>query len=228
MRRRAAGCRDRGATDIDAGFEHTCVIDGSGSVRCWGGNSGYELGDSTLSMSSSPLTIAVSGAVDIDVGSGSAFACAVKSDASMCAGVSAGPGMRRWHDRPLQRDPRASSRLHCGTALSYFRRHNQTFARRKDGTLAAWGYNDNWSPLGIGVVGNSVATPQTVLGPSSPAKALASGYPGQCASLEDGTVWCGGAQGQLTFSQVALSCGRRAYRLGNSGCGLVLTRRRRK
>src|SRR5438477_12182837 len=44
---------------LAAGGNHTCAILDDGSVQCWGDNSSGQLGDGSLSMRTSPVTVVI-------------------------------------------------------------------------------------------------------------------------------------------------------------------------
>lgn len=67
------------AIAIAAGYEDTCAIISGGAVQCWGNNQSGQLGNGTLTASSSPVTVMnLTNAVGIAVGE--LHACAIKSD----------------------------------------------------------------------------------------------------------------------------------------------------
>ena len=86
-----------GVTAIAAGSEHTCALEGDGSVSCWGDDTFGELGvgAAVLRFGSDPQTYAVpvvglSGATSISAGLGTT--CAVLSNGTvMCLGAWVGP-----------------------------------------------------------------------------------------------------------------------------------------
>ena len=55
-----------GASFVSAGDSHTCAVVTGGGVRCWGANSGGELGDGSTTASATPVTALVTGASQVD------------------------------------------------------------------------------------------------------------------------------------------------------------------
>jgi alpha-tubulin suppressor-like RCC1 family protein len=67
------------AIAIAAGYEDTCVVISGGTVQCWGNNNAGQLGNNSLTASSSPVTVmGLTNAVAIAVGE--LHACAVRAD----------------------------------------------------------------------------------------------------------------------------------------------------
>jgi alpha-tubulin suppressor-like RCC1 family protein len=67
-----------GVAKIATAYETTCALLDSGSVKCWGGNAGSQLGDGTTNSSNVPLAIpGLTGVSDIAVGEG--HVCALLS-----------------------------------------------------------------------------------------------------------------------------------------------------
>lgn len=79
------------ATGITAGLNHTCTIQGTGTVQCWGDNSYGQLGDGTTNDSITPVEVTgITHAVDISAGA---------SD-STCAVLATAPSTTQRRRRP--------------------------------------------------------------------------------------------------------------------------------
>ena len=63
------------AREVSAGANHTCAVDSSHAVWCWGDNSFGELGNGTFNQSTMPVQ--VSGILATQVSAGFGFSCAV-------------------------------------------------------------------------------------------------------------------------------------------------------
>jgi alpha-tubulin suppressor-like RCC1 family protein len=83
------------ATDIAAGFEHTCALLKSGKVKCWGGNGSGQLGigttqdvgASSAQMGNSLAAVNLNGSTPISISAGAGHTCAAMSDGgSKCWG----------------------------------------------------------------------------------------------------------------------------------------------
>jgi hypothetical protein len=68
---------DLPATQIGAGFHHTCAVLSDGTLRCWGSNDHGQLGNGTTTDSSTPVTVTGLELGVHDVGCGSAHSCAI-------------------------------------------------------------------------------------------------------------------------------------------------------
>jgi alpha-tubulin suppressor-like RCC1 family protein len=70
------------AISISAGYAHTCAILSGGTIKCWGGGAGGELGNGSTSNQSTPVSVSnVDNAVAIS--SGRSHTCALLSDRSI-------------------------------------------------------------------------------------------------------------------------------------------------
>lgn len=70
---------------IAAGWDHTCAILANGTVRCWGKNGYGQLGDGTITDSSTPVVVSgISNAVALTAGA--SYTCAVLADGRHYAG----------------------------------------------------------------------------------------------------------------------------------------------
>lgn len=70
------------AISISAGYAHTCAILSGGTIKCWGGGAGGELGNGSTSNQSTPVSVSnIDNAVAIS--SGRSHTCALLSDRSI-------------------------------------------------------------------------------------------------------------------------------------------------
>ncbi|MEZ4312290.1 MAG: hypothetical protein R3F14_30035 [Polyangiaceae bacterium] len=66
------------ALSVSGGSHHTCAVLTGGSIRCWGGNTNGQLGDDTLTMSTTPVTVVDPGGAGFTaVAAGGFHTCAV-------------------------------------------------------------------------------------------------------------------------------------------------------
>jgi alpha-tubulin suppressor-like RCC1 family protein len=178
------------AASISAGRgRFTCAVRATGTVRCWGSNSGGMLGDgSRVDFSATP--VAVSGVTNaLAVAAGNLGACALRADGTLrCWGtLNGGVGS----------DPTAEPALEGVTAVAFG--HFTACALLSAGTLRCWGIETS-GQLGDGLGGGGGGAPVTVL-------TIAGGINARgvwadvhsCARRADGSVSCWGpnAAGQL-------------------------------
>jgi alpha-tubulin suppressor-like RCC1 family protein len=71
---------------LAAGGDHTCAVDTTGKVRCWGENGTGAIGDGTSTDRSSPTQLASLGATVVDVVAGDASTCAQTTNGPRCWG----------------------------------------------------------------------------------------------------------------------------------------------
>ncbi len=154
----------RTAVAITAGGYHTCAILDDGSVRCWGYNSGGQLGDGTTTSRNTPTAIMwwnPSGRTTAAITAGDYHTCAIFDDGSVrCWG---------WNDDGQLGDGTTTSR-NTSTALSSWPSGRtavaitagdyHTCAILDDGSVRCWGYN-NHGQLGDGTSTNRY-TPTSV------------------------------------------------------------------
>jgi alpha-tubulin suppressor-like RCC1 family protein len=186
---------------LAAGYQHTCVLMGDGSARCWGENSSGTLGDGTTSGRTTPVYVLGSARWSSLV-SGSYHVCALTADgAVLCWGynysgqVGDGTTTDRTSPALVDLDVGASNGL-LGTAVALGAGEGTTCALMNDGTVRCWGWGGEGN-LGDGsTAAHHTTTPTPVLTAASQslggASALVSGNAHMCALLSDGTVWCWG------------------------------------
>jgi cysteine-rich repeat protein len=200
------------------GGTHVCMLRANGNVVCWGTNSAGELGPLTTTGGLGPTAIDISGVVQIALGP--SRTCAVQSTGSLqCWG-------RGFTTRPteiatgvsqvaISRDEvcalRASGVVACtpgaapladkgvASVTQLSAGDGQMCALRSDGRLLCWGSN-NAGQLGIGEVGNPIASP--VLSQPVGVAEVAAGGLATCVRLANGDTQCFGA-GSLLGSPTA-------------------------
>ncbi|MBT9557401.1 MAG: hypothetical protein IV100_15280 [Myxococcales bacterium] len=186
-----------GVRAIGAGASHTCVVMGTGSVRCFGKNESGQLGaDSTAAALTSPTQV-VNLAGAIDVAGAQAHTCALLGSGQMyCWGANAG-GQLGDGTTTLSRKPVAVSTL---TGLAYptqiVRGRGHVCVRLSDGTLRCWGDND---AAQSGESASATPSALTTIDSIPGAFHAAAGAAHTCAVQASGTVSCFGANtsGQL-------------------------------
>jgi alpha-tubulin suppressor-like RCC1 family protein len=175
-----------GATDIEAGCNHTCALLSNGTVACWGYNLWGQLGDGTTIDSSTPRTVSNSDSVTA-IAAGCNHTCALLSSGSVeCWGnkntfdLSGGP---RGSSTPeLVPDLTGATDVAAG--------ENDTCALLVDGTVACWGENEH-GQLGNGTT-NPSSTPRLVRDMSRATDISASGTYA-CSLVSGATVQCWGS-----------------------------------
>ena len=79
-----------GVTAITAGVMHTCAIAAGGAAKCWGFNSGGQLGNGTTTTSPTPLQVTGLATGVTAINADTWNTCAVASGAAKCWGYNAG------------------------------------------------------------------------------------------------------------------------------------------
>jgi alpha-tubulin suppressor-like RCC1 family protein len=177
------------ATAITAGGTdfsyHTCALLADTTVQCWGRNNGGQLGNGTLTDTSTPIAVSdLTGVVAL--AAGESGTCAVLQDGTVkCWGLVFQLPGGNWR---VDKTPVAVSGLSGVATISGGKSH--FCALRSDGTAACWGSND-YGELGDGTTTLRTA-PVSVNGLSEPAVGIGEGQDHTCALLATGMVQCWG------------------------------------
>jgi alpha-tubulin suppressor-like RCC1 family protein len=190
------GSGDR-AVRVAAAWRHTCAVLESGEVRCWGSNTGGQLGQA-VSFTPEPTPLTVTGldgvsASAVDVAVGRFHSCAVLvSGAARCWG--AVPGGQAGDVAALDGTGDGVVSLGGGS--------DQACAVTSAGDAFCWGTN-SWGGLGTGDANHAVRqAPAPVVGLSAamnPALRVSVGQLTSCAIAEAPVLQCWGrdTSGQL-------------------------------
>jgi alpha-tubulin suppressor-like RCC1 family protein len=174
------------ATQVAAGEYHTCALETSGDVECWGLNRYGQLGDGTRNIAETPVsTRALSSAVDL--ASGKALNCvALSGGGAKCWGKNryggVGDGTRTIRETP-------TSVKNLSSAVDVAVGGNHACAVLNSGAVKCWGLN-NYGQLGDGSRDNS-NLPVSVRGITSATDIVAS-REFTCALLQNSEVRCWG------------------------------------
>ena len=166
-----------------------------GTIECWGKNTQGELGDTTTTSSTSPVSVSgISTATQLDVGA--VHNCALLSDATVkCWGRGTEGQLGHGSSPAFESTPVTVSGLTGVVSISAG--EQQSAAVLNDGTAKTWGWNF-FGMLGNGNTGTDSNVPVSVSSLTN-VDAITVGRYVTCAVLDDGTGRCWGynQQGQL-------------------------------
>ena len=196
------------ATQITAGYSHTCALRQTGTIKCWGNNWSGQLGNGTETDSSVPVEVlGIINATTITVGN--RYTCALLQTGTIkCWGDSSsgqlGNGTETNSSVPVE--VLGITDATAITATSGNSHHKGfTCAIRQTGTIKCWGDNSS-GQLGNGQTTGSSPVPVEVLGITD-ATTIATGGGYTCAIRQTGTITCWGNNddGQLGNGQTTSS-----------------------
>lgn len=196
------------AVQVKVADYHSCALDNSGSVYCWGINNGGQLGQGNYRPSSSPLKVPLGGpAVQIAAKYGNS--CAILSTGALyCWGTGGhgnfpGAGLTGTSSTGNRPTPVMVTNMGSGVAdvgIGYL-----NSCAIKNGAVFCWGAKE------YGILGNpstalSTANPVAIPSLSSGVEKIAMGWVHACA-LKAGVVYCwgenkNGEAGDGTFTMV--------------------------
>ncbi len=178
-----------GAVGIALGSFHSCAWRSDGTARCWGDNSGYDLGDGTSARRDAAVAVLGLDRVASLV-AGASFTCARRSDgAVLCWGTNALGQMGDGTLGGAQMTPTAVPGL--GAVAEVTARGNHACARLADASVRCWG-SDAWGELGDDAGNASHRTTEAALGVRAGAVQVVAGGDHTCARFADGSAQCWG------------------------------------
>ena len=149
---------------VSSGSAHTCALKSDGTVNCWGSGSYGQLGDGTVVGKTYPVVV-ISGQGSsnplrdiVQVSSGAAHTCALKSDGTVnCWGNGnlgrLGDGTSTSKNYPVEVISGQDSSHPLRDIVQVSSGANYTCALKSDGTVSCWG-NGNNGKLGDGTSTN--------------------------------------------------------------------------
>jgi len=199
-----------GVVAVSAGAAHTCALDGSGAVWCWGANDQGQLGDGTLVDSAVPRRVTASGQA-VGVAVGAANTCLIRPDDTLWCwgandrgqlGIGSAEGPQTCGLTACSPLPVNTADLNRVLSVSLGAAHGCAVVQHRLGEhaqrrLYCWGDNDA-GQLGDATLGADChgvrcqPRPTLVALDWQPARVAAGGRH-TCAMLQDGHVWCWGA-----------------------------------
>ncbi len=177
---------------IDGGGAHTCALNDSGGIKCWGFNGDGQLGDGTTTDRETPLSVTgLTSGADF-VASGGSHSCAVTSSGGVkCWGFN-GDGQLGDGTTTQRLLPVDVSGLTSGVA-TVAAGVNHSCALTTAGGVKCWGDNQ-YGQLGDGTTTDRT-TPVDVSGLSSGVASITVGDAHTCAVTTAGGVKCWGYNG---------------------------------
>lgn len=171
---------------VSAGFAHTCEVEISGLLWCWGNNQGGQLGDGTTNNIATPVLVGSDSDWE-QVSSGVAHTCAWKSDSSLwCWGSNeygqAGDGTGQ--DSLVPTGVAGEGGWITSTAGGW-----HTCGVKADRSLWCWGSNE-YGQLGNGTVDDEFAPVR--IAPEITWTSADAGYFHTCGKAANGTLYCWG------------------------------------
>jgi len=176
--------------EVRTSYAHSCALDASGALRCWGNNLKGQLGFGDTSTVATTPTLVTLPATAAAVELGSYYTCALLTDARVAC----------WGDNTYdqaagaanpQLTPVIVSALGHGVAR-IAAGYDHTCALMATGAVMCWGAND-LGQLGSALPAGPTASPLTVSGlPASPVAALCAGSSHTCVLTAGGGVACWG------------------------------------
>lgn len=182
---------------VAAGYDHTVILTADGKMYTWGSNSNGQLGDGTTTPRMTPAQVSDARMTGIKaIAAGFRYSLALRDDGTVWAWGKNDKGQLGINTQTDGYTPRQVTTLSGSVMTSIAAGYSHALAVRNDGTIWAWGNNDN-SQLGNNATTDS-AVPVQVSGLTTGSD-VAAGNLYSLALLKDGSVraWGYNASGQL-------------------------------
>lgn len=175
--------------EVSAGTSHTCAVLRHGELKCWGANSGGQLGDGTTTDRWVPTdVVGITGGV-LSVSAGIFHTCAVTTSHGVkCWGYN-GDG-QLGNGRKVMREPPVDVTSLTSGVISVSTGWSHSCALLEDGGVRCWGKNSS-GQLGDGSTSDSLV-PVPVIDLPEEAIALTAGAEVTCAVTKHDLVKCWG------------------------------------
>ena len=185
-----------GATSVTAGGAHTCAITSGGGARCWGYNSGGQLGNESTTTSSTAVEVTGLTSGVTAISAGGSHTCAITGSHDVACWGTNTYGQLGNGQSSVASTPLAVTGLASGIAATVAG-NTHSCALTSTGGVECWGGN-SFGQLGNGTTTAS-STAVEVTGLTSGVTALAVGGSHTCALTAAGGVKCWGfnSNGQL-------------------------------
>ncbi len=184
-----------GVLEVAAGDEHTCALDDTGEVYCWGANESGQLGDNSTAERTQPaaagIELGAAGATAVDAGDD--FSCAVSADQVYCWGANEYGQLGDGSTEPSL-VPLPVALEGAATSVALGTEHACAIVMEGDEVVVrCWGRNDG-GQLGDGTTESSPAPVRVDL-EGTPLE-IAAGERHTCARVQEGgidQVYCWGS-----------------------------------
>ena len=186
-----------GARQVSTGEYHSCALDSSSLVRCWGQNTYGQLGDGSTTDRLTPVVVAGLGTVrNTPVGAGINHSCAINAaNRVLCWGTNAS-GQLGDGTTPTRLTPVPVSGLNLDV-VSLSTNYSQNCAVTSAGAVRCWGYNNN-GQLGDGSTTNRLV-PVAAAGLTAGITDVTLSWSHSCALTSAGYSRCWGSNAVGTF-----------------------------
>lgn len=171
------------ATQVTAGYDHTCAVTSTHKVKCWGENDVGQLGDGTRKDRHTPVTVrGLSNAVAVTTGSG--HTCALTDAGTVKCWGENNNGQLADGTHTERHTPVTAVGL---TGITAIAAHMfSTCAVTRAGAVICWGDN-TWTDL---LPGGGASLPPTAIPGLTNVTAIAAGDRRTCVLTATGTVEC--------------------------------------